>query len=104
MQFVRDGISGLLRELETLTGADEVDAEFNTVAGDIADPPTPETRPRGLPAWAAGQRNMQGLIQFSRSHYGVVAVKGPGEENPVVAEAVIDTGGSKSLIDADLVE
>ena len=105
MQFVRDGISGLLRELETLTGDDAVDAEYNTVAGDIADPPTPETRPRGLPAWAAGQRNMRGLIQFSRSHfYGVVAVKGPGEENPVVAEAVIDTGGSKSLIDADSAE
>ena len=31
-------------------------------------------------------------------------MKGPGEENPVVAEAVIDTGGSKSLIDADSAE
>ena len=47
---------------------------------------------------------MRGLIQFSRCHfYGIVAVSGPGtaEKEAVVCEAVIDTGGSKSIIDAD---
>ena len=47
---------------------------------------------------------MRGLIQFNRCHfYGVVAVSGPGtaEKGAVVCEAVIDTGGSKSIIDAN---
>ena len=48
---------------------------------------------------------MRGLIQFSHCHfYGVVAVSGPGtaEKEAVVCQAVIDTSGSKSIIDADL--
>ena len=55
------------------------------------------------PGWARGKKNMEGLIQFSRSHfYGVVAVTGANskEGKAMVGEAVIDTGGSKSLIDA----
>ena len=47
---------------------------------------------------------MRGLIQFSRCHfYGIVAVSGPGtaEKEAVVCEAVIDTSGSKSIIDAN---
>ena len=47
---------------------------------------------------------MRGLIHFSHWHfYGIMAVSGPGtaEKEAVVCEAVIDTGGSKSIIYAD---
>ena len=77
------------------------------VIGEITEPPTLENRTRALPGWAHGKKNMQGLIQFSRSHfYGVVAMTGANskEGKAVVGEAVINTGGSKCLIDADSAE
>ena len=89
------------------------DAAYATAAVatmDIVDPPAPECRTRSLPGWARGHKNLRGLINFSRSHfYAVVAVKGPGsnpssDQAAVVGEAVIDTGGSRSLIDADSAE
>ena len=104
VQFIREGISGLLRELETLTEDGPAEASYAAVTGEIAEPPTLENRTRALPGWASGKKNMRGLIQFSRSHFfGVVAVTGANskEGEAMVGEAVIDTGGSKSLIDAD---
>ena len=65
------------------------------------DPPTFESHVRTLPAWASHMKNMRGLIEFSRSHfYGIVGVQVPGGQG-VVGEVVIDTGGSRSLIDRD---
>ena len=107
VQFVREGISGLLRELETLTKDGPAEASYAAVTGEIAEPPTLENRTRALPGWAYGKKNMQGLIQFSRSHfYGVVAVTAANskEGKAMVGEAVIDSGGSKSLINADSAE
>ena len=46
-------------------------------------------------------KNMRGLIEFSQSHfYGIMGVQVPGGQ-VVIGEAVIDTGGSRSLIDQD---
>ena len=107
VQFVRDGITGLLRELEKLEDDDTADASYAAVAGEIAEPTTLENRSHTLPGWAHGKINMRGLIHLSRSHfYGLVAVSGPNQSDAqaAVGEAVIDTGGSKSLIDADTAE
>ena len=63
-----------------------------------------DTRVCTLPTWAAGLKNLRGLIKFSRSHiYTIVGMKGPGG-TAVVGKAVMDTGGSHSLIDKDTAE
>ena len=49
VQFVREGISGLLRELETLTEDEPAEASYAAVIGEIAEPPTLENRTRALP-------------------------------------------------------
>ena len=55
-----------------------------------------------MPAWASHMKNMRGLIEFSRSYfYGIMGVQVPGGQ-VVIGEAVIDTGGFRSLIDWDM--
>lgn len=105
VQFCREGLAGLLKELaimeEDEDGPEEPpDWQYHSVS-EIVDPPTLESRERTLPHWAKGLKNLRGLIEFSRSHfYAIVGVKGPGGDT-VVGEAVMDTGGSRSLIDKD---
>ena len=41
LQFVRDGIQGLFRQLETLDNGDAADA-MHASGGDLVEPPTPE--------------------------------------------------------------
>ena len=49
VQFVRKGISGLLRELETLTKDEPAEASYAAVTGEIVEPPTLENRTCALP-------------------------------------------------------
>ena len=66
---------------------------------EVIEPATEATRVRCLPAWAGKRRNLLGLVPFSRCHYfGVVAI------NDSVIEALLDTGGAKSLVDVDTAE
>ena len=66
---------------------------------EVIEPATEATRVRRLPAWAGKRRNLLGLVPFSRCHYfGVVAI------NDSFIEALLDMGGSKSLVDVDTVE
>ena len=58
VKFVREGISGLLRELETLTKDEPAEASYAAVTGEISEPPTLENRIRALPGWAHGKKNM----------------------------------------------
>lgn len=50
---------------------------------------------RGLPAWApSGARNGRGLLPISRAHYtALLAING------AFCEAIVDTGGARSMID-----
>lgn len=80
-----------------LEADEDADGIFQAVDRDMfVEPATMETRSRELPAWAGGKRNMLGIVPFSRCHYyGVVAI------NDVVVEAIMDTGGARSLVDVD---
>ena len=51
---------------------------------------------REVPVWAEGARNFRGLVPPSRAHYMALVKLGNG-----VIEAIIDTGGARSLIDLD---
>lgn len=50
---------------------------------------------RGLPKWAKeGAKNGRGMLPISRSHYiGLIAIDGG------FCEAIVDTGGARSMID-----
>lgn len=50
---------------------------------------------RGLPDWAKpGARNCRGMLPISRSHYtALVAI------DDKFCEAIVDTGGAKTMID-----
>ena len=62
VQFVREGISRLLSELETLTEDKPAEASYAAVTGEIAEPPMLENRTCALPGWACSKKNMRGLI------------------------------------------
>ena len=90
-------------EEEEPLAACDVEGQFHLAPQEIVDPPTFESWVRTLPAWASHMKNMRGLIEFSRSHfYGIVGVQIPSGQG-VIGEAVIDTGGFRSLIDRDTV-
>ena len=51
------------------------------------------------PSWAGKRQTLPGLVPFSHCHYfGVVAI------NDSVIEALLDTGGAKSLVDVGTTE
>ena len=79
-------------------GGDEVDYVWMALptgeSRPIAVSATAKSRPVELPDWATGYLNHRGLVPLSPSHfYGVAAFNGS------VTDALLDTGGGRSMMD-----
>ena len=60
---------------------------------------TPKTRPTSLPEWATGYLNFRGLVPLSLSYfYGPVAFNGS------FTDVLLDTCGSRTMMDIDSVK
>ena len=65
-------------------------------------PATQLTRTTDVPEWAAAHVNLRGRLPLSSSHFtGVVALTagGPAKAGGAVLEALLDTGGARTMID-----
>ena len=81
--------------------AEQVDRVHMSVPAPVAPPAppattsaTPKTRPTHLPDWAQGYLNFRDLVPLSPSHfYGTAAFNGS------VTDVLMDTGGSRTMMD-----
>ena len=81
--------------------ADHVDLVHMSVPAPVAPPAppattsaTPKTRPTHLPDWAQGYLNFRGLVPLSPAHfYGTAAFNGS------ITDVLMDTGGSRTMMD-----
>ena len=98
--LLRDGLQGMLSQLQHLENEDDEDGIYQShTEKEVIEPATEATRVWRLPAWAGKCQNLLGLVPFSRCHYfGVMAI------NDSIIEALLSTGGAKSLVDVDTVE